>query len=93
MQGEKYRLVVTIQIKETILQKVIERKDAQGRRINSRLESCHNLVAGAVYHSGCMSQFLKKINFGNDVERPISMEKTSAFEKMCDWLEKDRIQN
>ena len=58
---------MTIQIKETVLQKAIERKDALERRIRTRLESCDDLVAEeAVYHSGCMSQFLKKINFGND---------------------------
>ena len=86
----KHRRVMTIQIKETVLQKAIERKDVLGRRTRSRLENCHDLVAEeAVYHPGCMSKFLTDKNACNDAGRPINVEKTTAFEKMCDWLERD----
>ena len=81
---------MTIQIKEKVLQKAIERKDVLERRIRSRLENYHDLVAEkAVYHLGCMSKFLTNKSDCNDAGRSIIVEKTTAFEKMCDWLEKD----
>ena len=79
--------VATMQINETVLQKAIEWKDAQGRRIRSRLENFHDLAAEkAVYHPGYMFKFLANVNFFNDVGKPIN---TTAFEKMHDCLETD----
>ena len=61
---------MTIQIEETVLQKANKRSDALGRKISGRLESCNDLaVEETVYHSTCMSKFLKKSN-SNEFGRP-----------------------
>ena len=87
----KLRSVVTLQLKQNMLKRAVARQDSWGTEVASRLQNCADLVAEeAVYHSDCISKFMGQSapKYPN-VGRPVDTDKTEAFNKICNWLERD----
>ena len=80
--------VRTLQIQENIFRKCNQKEDELSRSIQGRLQSCNDLVAEeAVYHRACYQNFLSGESESNPVGRPVNPDSSSAFDKLCLWLE------
>ena len=66
--------------------------DAWALSVKSKLSTCFDLVAeGASYHKFCRLSFLKGHELKSSIPkgRPKEKDKSSSFERACDWLEKE----
>ena len=80
---------MTFLIKENVLQRAAESSDSWENIVLSLLEICNDLVAEvALYLAPCTSMKKEDINYRKSV-RPVNNEKPYAYDKVCDWLEKN----
>lgn len=79
--------MTTLEIKNNILDRCLTRSDEWGLKVQSRLQSCNDLVAEeAIYHKNCFTKFFK-INRVSTPGRPCDYKKKETFEVLCQWLE------
>lgn len=90
--------VRTLAFRENVIAICNKRCDEWGVKVKCRIQDCHDLVAAeAVYHKNCHALFVsskqrasnhtaKKGSFNRG--RPQSTSRSSAFESLCDWLER-----
>ena len=82
---KKWRSAMTLELKESIL-----KSDEWGVVVSCRLESCADLVAEeTIYHMACYLNFVSQNARHEQIGRPIDEGKMDAFNKVCDWLERD----
>ena len=82
--------VRTLQIQENILRKCNQKGDELSRSIQGRLQGCNDSVAEeAVYHRACYQKFLSGESKSNPVGHPVNPDSSSAFDKLCLWLESE----
>ena len=80
----------TLQIQENILRKCNQRENELTRSVQGRLQSCNDLVAEeAVYYRACYQKFLSGDGESNPVGCPVNPDSSSAFDKLCLWLESE----
>lgn len=85
-----YCQVMTLPLRDNLIERALERNDQWGRDVLGRLESCNDLVAEeAIYHVNCMSKFRLTISQTEKKKgRPLDLEMQSNFDKVCEWLER-----
>ena len=84
---DKIRHVMTLELRDNILEQCSKREDSWGLEVRSRLMTCNDLVAEeAVYHRLCHTNFYYISKYAS-VGRPVDSVKAETFEKLCEWME------
>jgi len=88
--GSEYRRVETLEIRDTVLQRCMERNDTWSHDVQSRLLVCCDLVAEeAVYHKTCHKNFCGPVRSMGKGGRPTDKSKDRVLEELCRWMEED----
>ena len=92
-----HSIASTLPLRTRVLQMCDERKDHWADQVQSRIESCIDLVAvEAIYHRQCFSNFStgrQQPMFSSELPsslaagRPEDEKKKETFHQLCDWLE------
>ena len=82
---------MTLEVKERVLKRALERDDEWGKTVESRLVSSNDLVTEeAIYHKAHMGKFcLSKISVYEKPGRPVNTETFNGFEAIFTWLEEE----
>lgn len=87
--NKTFRIVSTIEIRQTIIQRCHERRDKWSDEVFTRINSEIDLIAAeARYHSLCHTRFMSKVS-DNIPGRPTNSIQEEAFEKLCIRIEND----
>lgn len=83
---KKFRMVATLEIKNSLLQKCEDRRDEWGDQVKARLLNVSDLVAPeARYHKNCHDTFSKTNSSEGSVGRP--MTNKESFLMLCSYIE------
>ena len=91
-------MVTTLELRDSVLKTSAERFDGSSVKINSRMQTCSDLVAAeARYHRACQIAFLKNRSLpaSTNIDECTAgkrgwkgdTEKVTAFENFCNFLE------
>jgi hypothetical protein len=92
--GQPAHSAMTLQMKDTVEKKCLERNDDWAREVHGRINACADLPSHeAVYHGQCQINFYtgRKIPGEGSTRADWRQhdEKRDYFEIMCQWLEQD----
>ena len=89
--SKEFSRVMTLEVKERVLKRALERDDEWGKTVESRLVSSNDLVTEeAIYHKAHMGKFcLSKISVYEKPGRPVNTETFNGFEAIFVWLEEE----
>ena len=83
-----YSKVMTLQLRESWIERGNERNDEWGKDNVCCLELCNDLVAEeAKYHTNCMTKFRLKDGTDKRRGRTEDVQMVKGFERVCIWLE------
>jgi len=86
-KNQVVRRVETLEIRRNVLQQCEIRGDTWGLQVQSRLNSCCDLVAEeASYHKNCHKKFFYSSIYSAR-GRPSDASKSMTFDRVCEWLE------
>ena len=89
--SKEFSRVMTLGVKERVLERALERDDEWGKTVESRLVSSNDLVTEeAIYHKAYMGKFcLSKTSVYEKPGRPVNTETFNGFEAIFAWLEEE----
>ena len=81
-------IVETIEFKNNVMRRAIERGDEWGEMVTKRIEANIDLVAAkAKYHRACAQEFLSNPEKLKPAGKPVDVQRNSAFNELCAYLD------